>query len=136
VLANLLGYREDLGAKSFGVLDLDPRAVAQDDHAERRPLPILLFDEEEVGPELEPVPGSHPLIESKPVGTATGAQPARKVEFGLGALLSQGRCGSHLVGSPQSFPGKHPRRATGIVEKDLSRRSRAVRALANPASDA
>ena len=60
-LPNFLGYREHLRAKSFGVLDLDPRAVAQDDDAERWPLPVLLLDEEEVGPELEPVPVAHPL---------------------------------------------------------------------------
>jgi hypothetical protein len=52
-LANLLGYREHLGAKSVGILDLDPRAVAQDDDSKRWPLAVLLFDEEEVGPGIE-----------------------------------------------------------------------------------
>jgi hypothetical protein len=55
-LANFFGYREYLGAKGFGVLDLDPRAVTQDNDAKRGPLPVPLLDEEEVGPELEPVP--------------------------------------------------------------------------------
>src|SRR3712207_6491697 len=60
-LPDSLGYREHSTPKLLGVLDLDPRAVAEDDHAERWPLPVFLFDEQEVGPELEPVPVVDPL---------------------------------------------------------------------------
>ena len=76
-LPDFLGYREDLGAKPLGVLDLDPRAVAQDDHAERWPHPVLLFDEEEIGSELEPVPVVHPLRGLPFLGNEDLALPAR-----------------------------------------------------------
>lgn len=61
MFANYLGYRENLGAKSVGILDLDPRAVAQYDDSEGRSLPVPLFDEEEVGPELKPMPVAYLL---------------------------------------------------------------------------
>ncbi len=61
MLANLPRYRENLRPEGLGILDLDPRAVAQDDDAERGPLPVYLLNEESVGPELEPVPVAYPL---------------------------------------------------------------------------
>jgi hypothetical protein len=61
MLADSLGDGQDRRAKALGVLDLDSRAVAQDDHAEWWPLSEIFFDEQEIGPELEPVPVAHPL---------------------------------------------------------------------------
>ena len=45
VLPDFLGNAQDLCAELLGVRDLDPRAVAEHDHAERGPHPILIFDE-------------------------------------------------------------------------------------------
>ena len=54
--AYLPRYREHLQLEGFGILDLDSRAVAQDDDAEGRPLPVGLFEEQAVGDDLELVP--------------------------------------------------------------------------------
>lgn len=47
---------QDLRAKPLGVLDLEPRVVAQDDHDERWQYPVRFFDEQEIGSELESMP--------------------------------------------------------------------------------
>lgn len=47
VLSDYLSYREDFRAEPFRIFHPDPRAIVEDDHAERRPHPILFLDEQE-----------------------------------------------------------------------------------------
>ena len=61
MLSNRFRDRENLRAKGFGVLHLDPRAIAKNDDTERRPHPVLLFDEEKVDSELKLVAIAHPF---------------------------------------------------------------------------
>ena len=60
MLPDFLGHREDLGPKLVGILDLDPLALGQDDHAVRRPHAEFLFDEQAIRPDLETVPRINP----------------------------------------------------------------------------
>src|SRR4051812_3990644 len=46
MLSNLLGNRQDLRAEGLGVLDLDPRAITEDDDAERCPHPVLFLNQQ------------------------------------------------------------------------------------------
>src|SRR4051812_8747944 len=60
-LPDFLSDGEDFGAKLLGVRDLDPLAVLDDDDAIGGPHPVGFLDQEEIGPQLEPVAGIDPL---------------------------------------------------------------------------
>ncbi len=77
MLPNFLGDGEDLGTEGLGVLHLDPLAIAQDDHPERRSHPVLLLDEQEIGRELEPMAPTDPLRDRAHARTKARAARSR-----------------------------------------------------------